>query len=270
MSKVPWHWKGDVLIACACWDTPENGRWRCTQLTIDSLLHRVNFERHRIVIVDNGSTCPKTKNIIQNLPGFITVIRNETNIGTAMAINKAWALRKPGEHCGKVDNDVVVHQDGWADDLEEVIARSPKVGIACLKRKDLEERPDHEHAVYKSRLIMLPHERGQRWIVVEQVFHCMGTVQCYNSALLDKIGDLYQMQDLGNLYGFDDSLAAARCYFCGFMSVFIPHIPIDHVDPGGDAYTEQKRESAGKWLQIYEQIRDEYILGTRPVYWKDV
>ncbi len=262
-----------ALIAMACYDTVENKRSEMTKKTLQYSLRWLR--RHRLFIVDNGS-CQETKDIIHEHkdwmvrnegPADITIITNETNLGTAAAINQAWKHRNPGEHCVKIDNDVWIHKGPfckkWPDELETAINRDPTIGICCLKRKDLEERPDHENMWFKSELKMLPHKPGERWIVVEKVLHCMGTVQMYNSALLDKIGFLYQPF----IYGFDDSLAAARAEIAGFYSCFLPHIDIDHLDHGGTDYTKWKSDVAGQYMQQFSDIRDEYYSGKRSIYY---
>jgi hypothetical protein len=108
-------------------------------------------------------------------------------------------------------------------------------------------------------------------MVVEDVNHVMGTCQGYSSALIDKIGYLYQGQDEGKIYGLDDTLASFRAHLAGFRTVFIPHVDIDHVDPGQSQYTEWKRQVAGEtmgfnggvnWL---EKVRMEYVTGRRPL-----
>lgn len=253
-----------MLIVMAVWDTAENKRTEMTRRTLESLSQRVNMVKHRIVVSDNGS-CEETQALYESMGEFfpLTVIKNGENIGTARAINRGWSLRRPGEHAVKMDNDCVVHYSHWADEMEEVFERDPSVGICGLKRKDLEERPDHQVEHYRSILRMLPHQPGQRWVVVEEVNHVLGTCQAYSSALLDKIGYLYQG---GWKYGFDDALASLRARVAGFKTVFLPHIDIDHIDPGGNAYTQQKQVDAGQVMGQYSQIVLEYRTGKRPVY----
>jgi GT2 family glycosyltransferase len=263
-----------MLIAMAVYDTVENQRSGCTERTLASLFERVDWQRHRLVIVDNGSTDPRTRELLKEAADGVcrtphviqspaTMLQNETNLGTAKAINRAWQLRQPGEHCVKMDNDVVVHQNGWPDLMEEVFARAPNIGICGLKRKDLEERPDADCEWYRSRLVMLPQKKGERWIVVEQVNHVIGTCQGYNSALLDKIGYLYQ---LDGLYGFDDLLAAVRSRVAGFGSVFLPHIEIDHVDNCEPGYTHWKSQYASALMAKYNEVRAGYESGALPIY----
>ncbi len=107
---------------------------------------------------------------------------NNENIGTARAINKAWARRAPGQHCIKMDDDVVIHSSGWLDQLEEAIRRDSSIGQIRLKRKDVWEHPKHESPDLRSELIMLPHAGGEPWMVVGKVKHVIGTCVLHLSA----------------------------------------------------------------------------------------
>jgi len=268
-----------MLVCMAVFDNFENQRTDMTRRTLESLAETVDWHKHRLIVSDNGS-CDSTQFVYEmtrtNFPHMpFTVIKNGENLGTARAINRGWSYRVPGEHCLKMDNDCVIHHKGWADEMEEAFARDPTLGIVGLKRVDLEERPDHHISHYQSTLRMLPHQPGQRWIVVEEVNHCLGTCQSYSSALLDKIGFLYQGQDEGVIYAFDDSLASFRARLAGFKVVFLPSILIDHIDPGGTSYTTWKQKVAGdrmgasggeNWLN---RVMMEYRTGKRPIYWKD-
>jgi GT2 family glycosyltransferase len=248
-----------AMIAMAVFDTEENGRTEYTAKTLETLYLTVNTRKHRIIIVDNGS-CEATQNLL-NKAARIEVIRLHENIGTAKAVNKAWQLRKAGEHCIKMDNDVVIHQSGWVDQMERAIKLDPAIGIVGLKRKDCWEEPSRTD-FYQSKLQMLPHVPGEPWLVVERVNHVMGTCQMFSSELLDKIGYLYQPR----LYGFDDALAAIRCQVAGFYSCFLPHIEIDHIDTGATAYQGWKEKHAGEDMAEYNRLKNGYLSGTIPVY----
>ena len=254
-----------ALIGMAVYDTEENKRTKFTMLTMLSLSKTVNWDRHRLIVSDNGS-CPETHELYETMANSFPfdLICNGENIGTANAINLAWKRRRPGEHTVKMDNDVVVHALGWLDQIEEVFKRDPQIGICGLKRKDLDECPTSPVSWYRSTLRMLPHETGQRWIIVEEVFHVMGTCQGYSSRLLERIGYLYQM---GGVYGFDDSLSAVRATVAGFKSAFLPHIEIDHVDPGGDAFTVWKQQYAGARIQAHNALKIAYISGKEPIFY---
>jgi hypothetical protein len=146
--------------------------------------------------------------------------------------------------------------------MEDVFDRDPSIGICGLKRKDLAECPWAEGDM-RSTLRMLPHERGQRWLVVEEVRGVMGTCQAYNSALLDKIGYLVQPA----IYGFDDSLASVRARIAGFKNVFLHGFEIDHIDPGGDAYCKEKCAMAARLFPVNNVMVIQYEAGILPIYY---
>ncbi len=254
-------------------DTEDNDRTKYTDRTIESLIKTVNFERHRLFIIDNDS-CEATKELFHKLVSFwalnkypfsnLTILFNKENIGTAKAINMAWKQRRPGEHCIKMDNDVVINSKGWVEEMEEAISREPLIGQIGLKRKDIWETPNHQNPEHRSKLIMLPHTAGERWVVVEQAKHIIGTCVMHSSALLDKVGYLFQP----GIYGFDDVLISWRSNLAGFISVFLPHINIDHIDMGGTEYVSWKQRYAGEYQKKVSDIVDEYISGKRSLYYE--
>ena len=251
------------LIAMAVHDTKENGRTELTKQTLISLMDTVDLDVHRLFIIDNGS-CEETKKGLASLPENITVITNPENVGTAKAINQAWKFRLPNEHLIKMDNDVVINGYGWVEELEDAIERDTSIGIIGLKRNDLIESP-FRNDEFKSTLRMLPHELGQRWIIVEDVNGVMGTCQMFNYRLIDKMGGLMQME---GLYGFDDTLASVRSTLSGFKNCFIPHIEIDHIDKGGTDYTKWKQKYASEMMDKYNETKQGMIKGTIPIYYE--
>jgi len=257
-----------MLLAMAVFDNVENGRTWMTEDTLFSLARTVDWDKHRLIISDNGS-CDETLELYGEMKDELpfVVIYNGRNLGTANAINLAWRDRRPGENAVKMDNDCVIYQAGWADWMEDVFQRDPSIGICGLKRKDLAECPWSKEEWSRSTIRMLPHEAGQRWIVVEEVVHVMGTCVAFNSALLEKIGYLYQMQDEGNLYGFDDSLAAVRSRIAGFKNVFLCGFEISHIDSGATLYQQWKQRNAGEWMRRFNEVVREYQGGKRDLYY---
>jgi len=260
------------LLAMAVHDTEENGRSKLTKETILSLFHTVDFHKHRLFVIDNGS-CAETKALLQasavvyasngyGPPENFTYIRLEENIGTAKAINIAWKQRRPGEHCIKMDNDVVIHSCKWVEAMEDCIARLPQIGQVGLKRKDCWEYPTHPDPNLRSSLIMLPHVPGEKWLVVEAQNHILGTCVMHSSALLDKVGFMYQP----TLYGWDDVLMSHRSHLAGFWNVMIPHIEIDHIDPGGTLYQTWKEGNARDGMEEMERVQKAYANGSRSIY----
>ncbi len=244
-------------------DTEENNRSEYTHRTLACIARTVAFSKHRLIIINNNS-CVESERIIESFCHIegVSVIHNTENIGTAAAINQAWEQRIPGEHCIKIDNDVVIHSRGWVEEMEEVLRRDSSIGQVGLKRKDCWENVNHINPDYKSTLIQLPHEPGETWVVVERAKHIMGTCVMHNAALIDKIGGLWQP----GIYGYDDVDYSWRCNLSGFISVFLPHINIDHIDNGGTPYQSWKEKHAGQYSKQMSDIVDGYISGEISMY----
>ncbi len=254
-------------------DTVENGRSKYTNQVLDMFMNTVNFRQHRLIIVDNNS-CKLTHDFYESLKiemqenvvgEKLQLIFNSENIGTARAINMGMRSRLPGEAVIKIDNDCVVHQHDWVEQMEEAIRRDPKLGIVGLKRVDLEQHPDHTAGHFKTKLRMLPRKKGDSWLVVEESADITGTCTLFNPALMDAIGYMYQCN---GPYGFDDADYAWRSRLAGFTNCFLPHMPISHIDTGeGAEYLAWKQKKAGEKWDEYRRTIQEYQTGTRPLYY---
>lgn len=251
-----------ALISMAIFSTPENGKDEYLAKTLKSLFKTVDFKKHRLILSVNAKT-PQTDHLLNIYQDIICeVIYNDHNLGTAEAINLAWRKRLPGENALKMDDDITTSHVGWLDELEEAITRDKKIGQVGLKRKDCMEQPSRTD-FYKSELEMLPHEPGQNWIIVEKCNHIMGSCVLHSSALLDKIGYLYQL----GVYGFDDSFMSLRSRLAGFKNIFLPHIRIDHIDPGTTPYQKWKENEASKVWAEYHNTVNAYNKGIKPLYY---
>ena len=231
-------------------DTEENGRLSMTKRTLRESIYPTAIVPW---VINNGSYSEATDFLRdEERAGRINLINLPSNIGTAKAVNLGWSQRKPGQHCVKMDNDVIIYSTTWYLELQAAIQSHPDIGIIGLKRPDLWERPDHPDPFYRS-VIDGP---------IEYVNHVMGTCQMFNSALLDIIGYLYQP----GLYGFDDSLASYRAHIAGFRTAFLPHIRIDHIDHGHTPYQGWKESKALSEMAAFNVIKSEYKSGQRPIY----
>lgn len=264
-----------ALIVIAVHDTEENKRTEYTRRTLESLLKTVDFKKHRLYISDNGS-CADTLNLysvlgnawaVGGLRENLTIQYNGENLGTAKAVNKGLATRlknedgTTAEYCIKMDNDVVIHNPGWVDAMEDAINRMPDIGILGLKRKDLEQRPMHPNAAWRSQIEMLPHEHGQPWRIVEYAEDIMGTCTMYNPRLMDAIGGLRQPGQ----YGWDDTDYCKRSQMAGFRNAFLPCIEIEHIDVGGDPYCKWKTAHSGELGGVRQQWIKAYMDGSKPL-----
>lgn len=253
-----------ALIAMAVYSTEENKKDDYLEQTLYRLLKTVNFKKHRLMLSLNGKT-PRTDFILQDFRGIIeAVIHNGSNVGTAKAINRVWIEREPGEHAIKMDDDITIYHNNWIEEMEEAIRRDSKIGQVGLKRKDCWEYPTHPEIDFRSELIMLPHIGGEKWMIVEKVKHVIGSCVMHSSALLDKVGFLYQP----SLYGYDDVIMSHRTHIAGFYSCFLPHINIDHIDSGQTEFQTWKHKHSGEATkQMIETVHAMYA-GTKPIYYE--
>lgn len=255
-----------ALIGMAVYSTEQNGKDEYLAKTLKSLFKTVDFRKHRLMLSVNART-NQTNYLLGIYKDIISqVYYNETNLGTAEAINLVWRNRLPTEHAIKMDDDIVIHEPGWLDQLEEVVNIDSTIGQAGLKRKDCFESPDrNENDFFRSNLRMLPHQLGTPWIVVEVVNHVMGSCVLHSAALLNKVGYLYQMP--GNKYGFDDALMSVRSQIAGFKNVFLPHIRIDHIDPGTTTFQQWKEKNTSEKMAEYFNTLNAYRKGIRSIYY---
>lgn len=253
-----------ALIAMAVYDTQENERASFTRATLRALANSAALMGHRFFVIDNAS-CEETKRLLQEKSTGMdfTLITNDQNVGTARAINQAWEKRTPGEVCIKIDNDVVIKDDNWVEQMEQVFQKMPRAGIVGLKRKDLEQHPDHPNLFYKTDLSFMKREKGNPWTLLEKSEDIMGTCVAHSPKLLDAIGFYYQF---GEVYGFEDALMSLRSRKAGFFNYFLPSIEIEHIDEGGLPYNKEKEEMAGRALAKYTSLAREYSSGRRPLY----
>lgn len=259
------------LISMAVYDTEANQRTKYTKATLDGLISTVDLTRHRLFIVDNAS-CQATKDLIDsfvrmNYSKNIKVITLPKNLGTAEGLNQAWQHRFPGEHCIKIDNDVIVHESGWVDKLVESADREPNLGLIALKRSDLGEAPWCQDLNGRTKLIMLnQNDKSGTWIVLEvpvdsKRTHIMGTCLLHSSNLLDKIGYLKQI----GVYGWEDTLMALRSALAGFTNAFYPNVRISHIDDGSNPYQKEKERSAGVDVPGMLELQTGYRNGSIPL-----
>lgn len=255
-----------MLIALPINDTLDNKR---TPLT-DRVLHRlmeIVRDTDRVIVSDNVS-CLATRRVYIELkrkyPNF-SVIYNDTNLGIAAAVNKAWKQAVPGEIVVKMDNDCLINSSDWAPLIDYVFSKEPKIGILGVKRHDLAERPDASEPHYRTRLRYIAHKPGERWVVVEEANHVMGTCYAFNPKMLPKFGYLMQPD---TVYGFDDAIAAARAHALGFSVCFLPQIDVDHLDVEGNAkYTKWKSEQAAQGMAKFFQIKNAIADGSMSPYY---
>lgn len=240
-------------------------RCEMTKQCLDSLFETVDRELCTVMIVDNGST-DETRSYLEGLtdPLIESIHYNETNLGTARALNRVWKIAHDrGQHAGKIDNDVTWYPDQkWISKMLYVLETTEDVGLVGLKREDLAEKPNAKPGSwYKSELFALPDQ------IIELSNHVIGTCWLVSNKLLKAIGGLKQPGP----YGLDDALFCHRAHLAGFVTAFVPDVAIEHIDPGHSKYpeyTQWKIDSVTEDMQThkYDEMRDAYSAKTRSLY----
>lgn len=262
-------------LCVAVYSTEANNRAQYTIETLRNFIDTVNFNVHRLVISDNGS-CEGVQKFYEDFRKVfdllfpsenLVIIKNRQNLGTSGAINLAIKTAPDGWNLIKADDDIKFYQKDWVEEMEEVFIRQPKVGIVGMKRRDLEQMPNHPQEVYRTEIILLPRQKGMSWLYVEQSKDIIGTCTMINPLLFKKIGYYFQPSQ----YAFDDALYSVRSELAGFANVFLPHIRIDHLDTGvleGGEKTDfiiWKQQEAGRKMQEFSNAVQEYRNGKRPL-----
>lgn len=253
-----------ALIGMAVYSTEQNLKDDCLRQTLASLNDTVDFSRHRLMLSVNART-EETNHIMRMYNHIIEkIFINEENKGTAEGINLIWRERKDDEHAIKMDDDIVIHQSGWVDLMEEAIRRDPQnMGIIGLKRRDLIQSTWHPDPHYRSELVMLPHTPGEKWIHIEKTDDIIGSCTMYNKELLKHIGYLRQIKK----YGYDDNLACHRSHLAGFYNCFLTGIDIEHVDHGATPYQQWKHDHSAECTQAFIQMVKDFISGKESIYY---
>lgn len=101
---------------------------------IVAALGPVSSNKLKVVIIDNGSDVPFTKDEFKGLTHYskIEVIRNERNIGyyaPLLQLHDAY----PNEECiGLMHNDVVIYEPMWDERMANFFEADPKLGLVVL------------------------------------------------------------------------------------------------------------------------------------------
>ena len=252
-----------ALIAMVIYSTEENKKDQYLEKALASLLRTVDFNANRLMVSVNGYT-NETMAILNRYDHIVEkVIANSGNIGTAEALNFIIRERKSREYVVKIDDDIVIHQAGWIEIMQEAMEIDNQIGIIGLKRKDLIQHPKHPDPQFKSELILLPHIPGHRWITLERTADIMGSCTMFNHRLIDKIG--YSRQP--GKYGFEDNLYCHRSHLAGFYNCFINNIEIDHVDEGATKYQGWKEKHSSELFPEYHRLVHAMIAGKESIYY---
>jgi GT2 family glycosyltransferase len=99
--------------------------------------------------------------------------------------------------------------------------------------------------------------------MIEWCDDIIGTVHMISPKLFEKVGYLWQPSQ----YGWDDCLMCLRSTLSGFRNAFYPLIEIEHIDTKPNPYWEYKRKITHLYWNKFEEAKDDFISGKRPIYY---
>lgn len=211
--------------------------------TVANLEHTLE-QPYEVILVDNGSTDPQTRNILatQERKGW-KVIRNESNRGLSVGTNQGLEAGQY-DFLIHLDDDCLVKTKGWNQIMRRYIVNHPEVGMVAPSR----QAESIDHGPYQE----------IRW--------AMGFIWGIRKSLFDKIGG-YDPQ----LHHQNECDMALRVRMSGFRLAGIADFTAIHNDPGGPrSDIALAREHIGcvqfrdKWATYFRGEGWNY--GTPPIY----
>jgi GT2 family glycosyltransferase len=219
---------------------------------------------YRIIIVDNGSDA-ETRRYLEGLgrdnAAFITVARNEKNIGFVKAANQGLRLSDAPYTC-LLNNDTIVAK-GWLAEMLKVADSAGDIGIVNPSSNNLGQRPARGESVDDYAARLLKEETGAYVELGSAVGFCM----LIKRGVIDKIGLFDEIYGMGN---FEDTDFSRRAIRAGFRCVRACGAYVYHKE--GTSFVRSKRfdEEFAANRAIYEsrwgaQRRILYIVSDRGV-----
>jgi GT2 family glycosyltransferase len=194
---------------------------------LESLRRQTIRDAMQVVIVDNGST-DGSFDILRRFEGLIRLIRNETNVGFAVATNQGITASNTA-YVALLNNDTVAEPD-WLERLVEAMETAPDIGsCACkiLSYYDREVLDNTGHVVFADGLTRgrgrLERDLGQ-YDAVEEVFCASGCAVLLRRKMLDDVG----LMDEAFFAYCEDADLGFRARLRDWHCVYVPKAVIYH------------------------------------------
>ncbi|NQT75360.1 MAG: glycosyltransferase family 2 protein [Candidatus Omnitrophica bacterium] len=190
----------DIIIPV--WDEPG-----LTKKCVDSIRQNTSLP-YKIVIIDNASSV-ETAQCLKGLSekGWITLIRNERNLGFPAAVNQGMASLDAPYAC-ILNNDTAVYR-GWLREMILIAEGDSSIGIVNPASNNLGQKGPE------------PGFSG-KWI---EMAMCTGFCMLIKRTLIEKIGNFDEIYSPGN---FEDADFSKRAIRAGYKCVMARGAYVHH------------------------------------------
>jgi GT2 family glycosyltransferase len=219
-----------------------------TRLCLDALRSVPDHPAWRLIVVDNGST-DGTVEYLEGLD-WITLVRNERNLGFTKGCNIGLARTRPDEDVLFMNNDIVVEDPAWLRRIQDTALSDPKAGVVGSRLVDADGLINHlgsympPVSLYGQQLGGLERDIGQ--CVRDRPVECVIFALAYvRRACIDAVGELDE-----DLFAyFEDTEYCFRATRAGFHVLYCGHTG------GVHHHNTSTRENKVDFWSIYEKSR---------------
>jgi glycosyltransferase involved in cell wall biosynthesis len=218
-----------------------------TRQTLKSLWDTGAFGEAEVFVFDNGSI-DGTAEMLQGLvdDGLLPeadLFCSPRNIGCPRALNVILqAVRRPGQHFVKVDNDVVLETKGWVSKLVDFLDQHEHVAMASAWYDELADESQRDRIK----------ARRDGWI---EAFPIVGHCVIHRGDFLDRTG-YFDVLAPDHLYGFEDTLMAHRAAAMRLKCAIVPDVRLRNIQRHSSLDTSA--HDGERMVEHVERLRPEY------------
>lgn len=191
----------DIIIPV--WDQLE-----ATRQCMDSIVKHTSCP-YRLIIIDNGSR-EKTSRYLEEFKSSsgaaVTLIRNQTNLGFVKAANQG--IRASGAPYVCLMNNDTVATDGWLTEIIKAMDSNPKLGLANPSSNTSGQFPGKGQTI-EDYAAGLKNLKGQ----LQELCRCRGFCMVMKRSVVERLGVLYEIYNIGYFEETDYSLRALEAGF---------------------------------------------------------
>ncbi|MDD5428198.1 MAG: glycosyltransferase family 2 protein [Candidatus Omnitrophica bacterium] len=183
-----------------------------TKECIESVFKNTPGVDYKLIVIDNASgdeTKNYLANLMKNFPRYVSVIRNETNLGFIKAANQGIAASRAPYVC-ILNNDTLAMKN-WLKEMIAIAESANDIGLVNPSSNNLGQKPaaGEPLGTYAAKIA----ERRGEFI---ELGAAIGFCMLIKRKVIEKIGVLDEIYGMGN---FDDTDLSRRAVQAGYRCV---------------------------------------------------